>query len=190
MRRRKRLLSLLVILISGAAVALALAAPPGDPARAGEERFTVPRVPNALVGKVSGTEAYIALSYDGSRLRAYACDGSARRQPTISRWFEGAWDGRTPVTIARGGSELRIDRVVPRTRIDGRLDGRRFTVVPATGPAGLYDRAAGERRDTWIVLGHGGVRGVIVDPRPRKCRPVFATLADGTTQLVTVCKVG
>ena len=41
---------------------------------------------------------------------------------------------------------------------------------------------------TSIVLPNGDTRGVMVDPRPRKCRPVQVTLADGTTQIVTVCK--
>jgi hypothetical protein len=30
------------------------------------------------VGNVQGTEAYAAVTYDGHRLRAYACDGSGR----------------------------------------------------------------------------------------------------------------
>jgi hypothetical protein len=71
------------------------------------------------------------VTYDGERLRAYACDGSARRPATISAWFEAAWDGREPVTIVSG------------------------------------DRAGRSRRAQRRPLG---------------------LLADGTTQIVTVCK--
>ena len=59
-----------------------------------------------------------------------------------------------------------------------------------TGPAGLYDGAAGGQRATTIVLADRRYRGTMADPRPRKCRPVLVTLADGTTEIVTVCKFG
>ena len=65
-----------------------------------------------------------------------------------------------------------------------------FVLRRATGKAGLYDGAdTGRRlRATTVVLGNGRYRGAMVDPRPRKCRPVQVTLVDGTTQIVTVCK--
>jgi hypothetical protein len=133
------------------------------------------------VGKVQGSEAFLAVIYDGHHVRAYACDGSARRLPTISAWFTAAWDGRSPITIVSGKHTLRLDG--PRS---GRLNGHRFTLRRATGPAGLYERS----RETWVVLANGDIRGALIDPRPRKCRPVQVTLVDGTTQIVTVCKTG
>ena len=146
--------------------------------------------PRTAVGKVQGTEAFVALTHDGGRLRAYACDGSARRLATISAWFEAPWDGRSRISVVSDGIELEIERVRSDGRVVGRLDGRRFTLAPATGPAGLYDRKVRTSRVTSIVLPNGDTRGVMIDPRPRKCRPVQVTLADGTTQVVTVCKVG
>jgi hypothetical protein len=165
-----------VFAISGLAVVIALASQPGaSPGRAASEH----------VGRVQGTEAYIAVTYDGRRLRAYACDGSGRRPATTSAWFEAAWDGRKPITIvADGGAELRVERVHADGRISGRLDGHRFTVEPATGPAGLVERDGAR----WVVLADGSIRGAMINPRPIKCRPVMTTLADGTTQIVTVCK--
>jgi hypothetical protein len=133
------------------------------------------------VGKVRGTEAFLAVTYDGHRVRAYACNGSARRPATMSTWFTAPWDGRSPITIVNGDHTLRLDG--PRS---GLLDGHRFALRRATGPAGLYER----KRDTWVVLTNGDIRGAMVDPRPRKCRPVQVTLVDGTTQIVTVCKTG
>jgi hypothetical protein len=115
------------------------------------------RTTTTAVGKVNGTEAFLAVSYDGQRLRAYACDGSARRLPTISKRFKTRWDGRSP--ISAGG--LSIDRMLPRDgRIRGRLHGHRFTLEPATGPAGLYDRTRWNVRRTSVVLPDGSIRGV------------------------------
>ena len=90
------------------------------------------------VGKVQGTEAYLAVTYDGHRLRAYACNGSARRLPTISAWFDAPWDGRGPITVKSGGHTLELDGPT-----SGRLDGHRIELEPATGPAGLYEETSG-----------------------------------------------
>jgi hypothetical protein len=167
-----------------------------DGRAAGAERVPLTAMPGAKVGRVAGTQAYVALAFDGRRLRAYVCDGADGRPPTIARWFRGRRDGRSPIRLDAGGVELRIDRVEGDGRVTGRLHGFRgthaFTAGPATGPAGLYDGGdAGKGlRVTWIVLADRSVRGAMADPRPRKCRPVQVTLADGTTQIVTVCKLG
>jgi hypothetical protein len=167
---------LLAALLVGAGLVAAIATTSAP--RAADE-------PAVSVGRVQGMEAYIAVTYDGKRLWAYACDGSARRPATKSAWFEAPWDGRAPITIvSTGGAKLRVEHVHADGRISGRLGGHRFTVSPATGPAGLVEREGAG----WVVLGDGSIRGAMVDPRPRKCRPVQVTLADGTTQIVTVCK--
>jgi hypothetical protein len=150
---RLRLL-LISIALMGLAVVLGLDSQPGR-VGATDERAAValPRS-DSRVGRVQGTEAFIAVSYDGGRLRAYAGDGSARRPATMSVSFEADWDGREPVTTVGDGVRLRVERLHPDGRISGRLDGHRFTATPATGPAGLFDRA-GSR---WIVLADGSVR--------------------------------
>lgn len=140
------------------------------------------------VGKVRGTEAFLAVMSDGKRLHAYACNGSARRLPTISAWFDAPWDGRSRISVTSGGVELEIERVHTDGRISGRLDGHRFSLRPATGPAGLYDSNDGTTRKTSVVLANGDIRGVTIDPRPRKCRAVLVTTASGTAQYVTVCR--
>jgi hypothetical protein len=106
------------------------------------------------VGKVQGTEAFIAVTYDGHRLRAYACNGSARRLPTISAWFEAPWDGRSPITVAVGGHRLAMDGPT-----SGRLDGHRFELERAAGPAGLYEQTSGTTTETSVVLDNGEIRG-------------------------------
>ena len=141
-----------------------------------------------LVGPVDDSRAFLAVESRGDRVRAYVCDGR-----TLSQWFRGRWDRARPVTLRAGGRRLRL-RWLPDGRIAGRLMHRRrsktFTLTPATGPAGLYDIRRGKTRATWVMLADGRYRGVMVDTRPRKCRPVRVTLADGTTTVVTVCKVG
>jgi len=119
------------------------------------------------VGKVQGTEAYLAVTYDGHRLRAYACNGSARRLPTISARFEAPWDGRSPITVKSGGHTLDLDGTA-----SGRLDGRhRFALAPATGPAGLYEQTSGTTTEVSVVLNNGEIRGTFIPTRPRP-RPI------------------
>jgi hypothetical protein len=148
----------------------------------------------ALVGPVDDSRAFAAVQIDGSRVRAYVCDGTSRRSATLSQWFRGRWDRRAPITLRAGGRTLRLRPPGADGRISGRLiqDGtsNTFTLKPASGPAGLYDVRRGETRATWVMLADRRLRGAMVDPRPRKCRPVQMTLADGTSQVVTVCKMG
>ena len=118
------------------------------------------------VGKVHGTEAYLAVTYDGHRLRAYACNGSARRLPTISSWFEARWDGRSAITLVKGVIDLRIERVHEDGRISGRLTGHRFELAPATGPAGLYEQTSGTTTEVSVVLPSGDIRGAFMPLRP------------------------
>jgi hypothetical protein len=171
----------------GVVVVLALGSRERGSAANDERSGTPVRATETRVGRVQGTEAYIALTHDGRRLRAYACDGSARRPATMSAWFEAPWDGRSPIAVVSAdGAKLRVERLHADGRISGRLEGHRFTAEPATGPAGRVERDGAR----WVVLADGSVRGAMIDPRPRKCRPVQVTLADGTTQIVTVCKSG
>ena len=134
------------------------------------------------VGKVQGTEAYLAVTYDGHHLRAYACNGSARRLPTVSAWFEAPWDGRSPIAVTAGGHTLRLDGP-----LSGRLDGHRFTLHRATGPGGLYEELSGTTTETSVVLDNGEIRGTFVPTRPPRCRVVLVTSSSGQQQSVTVC---
>ncbi len=134
------------------------------------------------VGKVQGTEAYLAVTYDGHRLRAYACNGSARRLPTISAWFEAPWDGRSPITVQTGGHTLGLDGAT-----SGRVDGHRFALERVTGPAGLFEQTSGTTTQTSVVLANGDIRGTMIPTRPPRCRPVLVTNSSGQQQYVTVC---
>ena len=174
-----------LFIVSIALMGLAvLLAPDSHPGRgsADEESAAIARAADSRVGRVQGTEAFIALRYDGLRLQAYACNGSARRPATISGWFEADWDGREPVTMVSEGLRLRVERLHPGGRISGRLDGHRFTADPATGPAGLFERNG--RRS--VVLADGSVRGAMIQTR-KPCRFVLVTGPNGGQQWVSVC---
>jgi hypothetical protein len=163
-----------------AAVALVAAFPAA--AAAAPTRIPLKPLPHAAVGRVDGTRALIAFSVKRERLRVYVCDGTLKRDPTISTWFRRrAWNG-APVVLRAGGHTLRITG-----RFAGRLDGHRFRVRPATGVAGLLKGRHGRTRATWIVLRNGHKRGAMVPTRPPKCRFILVSGPGGTQQWVQVC---
>ena len=138
----------------------------------------VTELPNASVGRVEGTRAFIALSVSGDRVRVYVCDGTPTRRATVSQWFKGRWDGRSPLRLRAGGHVLRIESA--RT---GQFDGKRFRVRPATGAAGVFERTKQPLAGAWIALDERRVRGTFVPTRPpKRCFPVQQ--ADGSTLIV------
>jgi hypothetical protein len=176
-----------------AATAPGAAAAAPAPAAAG---IRLHALPGTSVGRVAGTRAFIAVSIEGGELRAYVCDGTARRPAGIAAWFKGRWDGRSPLTLTSGALELRIEAVSPDGRITGQLvifgTAHAFTAEPASGPAGLYDGRGRKARATWIVLANRARRGAMACPRPpkRRYRVVTVTLADGTqVQQVVVYEI-
>jgi hypothetical protein len=187
---------LVAALIAGSAFAIhAAGSPARDSGKAAPLRMKA--LPDSQVGRVAGTRAYIAASYDGKRLRVYVCDGTRERKATISQWFKARWDGRTPLTLVRNGIELKLDPVDADGRITGELTAfsgpHAFAVEPASGPAGLYDgtdtRGRDSVRSTWIVLADGSIRGAMACPRPPRlrCRVVTVTLTNGQTREEVRC---
>jgi hypothetical protein len=151
-------------------------------AAAADVRIPLSPLPETSVGRVDGTRAFIGVSLRGDRLRAYVCDGTLRRDPTISVWFRSRWDGRAPLVLRRGAHTLRI---TPSLR--GRLDGHRFRTRSVDAPAGLFRGHRKQLRTTWIVLRSGHKRGAFVPTRPPKCRFVLVSGPNGQQQWVTVC---
>jgi hypothetical protein len=142
--------------LSGAlAVAPHVPGPAATPAADRAAPLRLKAVPTTQVGRVEGTRAYIAVSFDGHRVRVYVCDGTLKRRATIAQWFSARWDGRTPLRMVRDGIAVRLDPVAADGRISGELIAfsgpHSFTVAPASGPAGLYDGRTGRTRDTWIA---------------------------------------
>jgi hypothetical protein len=122
----------------------------------------------AFVGTVDGTDAYVALVSDGSRVLGYVCDSKK-----LSRWIDVSTirDG-TAALATRTGEDLGEamisgDRASGTITIDG--ESHAFSAVPASGEAGLYRAARIDRKDGkltegeveagWIVLPDGTQRG-------------------------------
>ena len=122
------------------------------------------------VGRVEGTNAFIALHNDGDRLVGYVCDGVPGRSPaSIQAWFDGR--ANRAVKGARGGSlEARFDDATATGSVT-LAGGRRlrYRATKVSGNAGLY---RGES-DTgalagWIVAADGEQRGAVSGIRSRR----------------------
>jgi hypothetical protein len=159
-------------------VAILLAAAPAASART---RVDLDPLPETSVGRVSDTSAFIGISLRGERLRVYACDGTLKRDPTISVWFRSGWDGQHALRLRRDGHTLRL-----RPDLSGRLDAHAFRTRHATMPAGLFRGHRKRVRMTWVVLRNGHKRGTMV-PTRKPCRFVLVTSANGQQQWVSVC---
>lgn len=128
-------------------------APPDEPAaRFPDTADYVGPVPLA-----SGGTLTLAITVEGTRAIAYACDGD-----TVESWLQGsAADGTLNLT-GRNGATLTGRLAEADVRGELAIDGKRweFTVAPVAPPAGLYVYAEGGARQSWIVDGAGGVTGV------------------------------
>jgi hypothetical protein len=157
---------------------------PASPAAAA--RIPLKPVPETSVGRVESTRAFVAVSVHRGKLRVYVCDGTLKRNATISTWFRHRWDGRRALTLRRGGHTLRLDPRSEDGRITGRLDGHAFRVERASRPAGLFRGHSDHVRATWIVLPSLEKRGTMVSTR-KPCRFVLITGPNGQQQWVSVC---
>jgi hypothetical protein len=151
------------------------------PAASARTRVELDPLPHTSVGRVDGTRAFVGVSLRGDRLRVYACDGTLKRDPTISVWFRSRWDGRSRLVLRRGGHTLRL-----RPDLGGRIDGHAFRTHRADMPAGLFRGHEKRLRMTWIVLRNGKRRGTMV-PTRKPCRFVLVTGPNGQQQWVSVC---
>jgi hypothetical protein len=208
-RVKHRAVTPLLAVVMAATTAVGLAACGGDGENA--DTATTPpssaierpleRVDGAAVGRVEGSEMFIAVLDDGTNVRAYLCNGTVD-EGTLDLWFDGSWDRSGPVTTLRAAKlALTIER--SGDGYTGELhtaDGKQFAftaTVPQDEAAGLlklqrHDPDTGEIVDKHaIVLDNGDMRGAFA-PIVTTCRYVKKTrvLADGTTQeyYVQVCR--
>jgi hypothetical protein len=121
-----------------------------------------------FVGEVDGTDAYVALISDGTRVLGYLCDSKK-----LSRWIDVApiRDGAASLS-SRAGDDLG-DAMISDGRVSGTVtisgEQHAFRAEPASGEAGLYRAARidqedgklseGEVEAGWIVLPDGTQRG-------------------------------
>ena len=97
------------------------------------------------------------------------CDGTAKRKATILQWFNGRRDGRRPLRLRAGGHALQITSRRAGGVIRGRLNSHAFELRPVSGSAGTFERTVPPLEGSWISLDGKRIRGVFVDPRPRRC---------------------
>jgi hypothetical protein len=117
-----------------------------------------------LVGKVEGTDAFIALVSNGKRVDGYLCDGNQ-----VSTWF-----GLTDVSGGKAALSSRAGARLGEATLSGdRASGtvtiagadHAFTADLAAGDAGLYRAAKGKLGQAgsvevgWIVLSDDSQRG-------------------------------
>ncbi len=121
-----------------------------------------------FVGKVGGTDAYVALVSDGKRVIGYVCDSKR-----VSTWIDAASvrDGKATLSSRRG--DRLGDATFSNDEVSGELtvggERRSFSAAAASGDAGLYRAAkvqredgqigAGEVEAGWVVLADGSQRG-------------------------------
>jgi hypothetical protein len=119
------------------------------------------------VGRVTGTDAYIAVVATASGAIVYVCDGT-ERTVTTSVWFDG---GVTAGAFDLRAGTSRVSGRVSSTDITGTFTGtdgvgHAFTAMTATDTAGLYrdDRTVPGTLCGWILLPDGTDRGAAIRP--------------------------
>jgi hypothetical protein len=133
-----------------------------SPTAAASVRDSAARV---YVGKVDGTDAYIALVATADHLTdGYICDSE-----TVATWVsEAGIDAREVELADREGNRIgtaTFDAGRVRGRITAAGGTHRFSAKLAEGKAGLYRKITGTRGEPgyeetgWIVLADGSVRG-------------------------------
>jgi hypothetical protein len=172
---RAALTAFCVSLVAVAMLAVTVTAGPRGGADAPSAAATL--VTGAYVGRVPGSQAYIAVVVTRRTVRAYVCNGKAKTsRRTLARWL-GA--NRTGDTIHLRNRRVVIDATVSRAAVRGtvKLPGRQartFTATRARGRAGVY-RAEGRSGGSsylggWIILRDGSGRGAVIPPDPPACQ--------------------
>ena len=136
------------------------------------------------VGRVSGSDAFVAVAKYGRTIDAYVCDGK-----TVGETFKGrASGGRLDL---RSDDGARLQATVAGDEVRGRFTPARatplaFTARAAAKPAGLYRAQVVANGQTitagWVVLPDGEQRGT-----QRKGLVVTAApMLNGTSNVVTL----
>jgi hypothetical protein len=132
---------------SAARPAAASASPPGSPGTLvlGGLRPVSGPAARTYLGAVTGTDALIGVVVQGTRARAYLCDGAPGRAVTLADWFTGPVHGGTLDAVSGQHRVHFTVRLGQRTATgtvtlaDGRVFG--FTAAMAAGspPAGVFE---------------------------------------------------
>ena len=131
-----------------------------------------------FVGRVEGSDAYIAISKDGRKIGGYLCDGAV-----VSRWLGYTWleKGDAPLIAGTTGEELGSVHISGGTatgviRVGDRDLPFLAERVHAGGDAGLYFAIANPTSPTVEIGGDTGVPPVVTEPQPLVVIDVIAIL--------------
>lgn len=121
------------------------------------------------LGAVNGTQALLGLVLDGSKVRAYVCDGTPSSLATLAEWFAGQVKG-SEVQASSQDQQAQFTAQLTRQSASGTLrlaSGRVYAFsipqVSATAQVGVFEGTAlivGKRYHAgWLVLPDGNQRG-------------------------------
>jgi hypothetical protein len=126
-------------------------------------------IPNAFVGTVPGTDAFIALTTTNGSSLSYVCDSKQ-----TATWFNGPVTNNALDLTAANGNHLKASLTASGASGTLTLGGKDypFTAAPATGDAGLF-RAEQEVSGSkviggWIVGLDGQQRGALNAPHENR----------------------
>jgi hypothetical protein len=126
-------------------------------------------IPNAFIGTVPGTDAFVALTTTGGSSLSYVCDAKQ-----ISTWFGGPVTNNALDITAANGNHLKATLATSGATGTLTLAGKDFpfTAAPAKGDAGLF-RAEQEVSGSkviggWILSGDGQQRGALQSARENR----------------------
>ena len=147
-----------------------------------------------FAGRVEGTEALIALVYEGDTVNGYLCDGNEGKGE-LSEWFVTSATGDTKAFVATSRNGIKISGTTGSDGIKGTVtlkDGseKSFSAAPAKDDAGLYRASAkdGDGRSLlagWILLADGTQRGYVEQDsiRARTTSLIRNEIRDGTSNI-------
>lgn len=121
-------------------------------------------VSGTFVGRLAGTDAYVAVVAGKENVVAYVCDGAER----VGEAFVGRRSGDT-FAGRQGGARINVELSNAGARGQVTLPGAksgRFSATKAKGEAGFYRKVTRldgrELRLAWVVLADGSQRGALV----------------------------
>jgi hypothetical protein len=135
---------------------------------------------STFVGRVQGSDAYIAVLKDGRKIGGYACN-----KGTFSRWLEYTWlrDGVAPLIV--GTTDERVGRVrIADNKATGTIEvngsKRRFRARRIREQDGGLHFAIGKQPNRllvagWILLPDGTQRGAISRVDTQTLEPLAPT---------------
>ena len=124
----------------------------------------------SYVGRLAGSDAFVAIVTNGTDVRAYVCDGAGDGQLTVSEWFKGtAHQNEFYLTSLSGATEITAQIEADKASggfVSGDGTLRMFEATRVDGDASFYlfKNFVGSEFywAGWIVLPDGDQRGSLL----------------------------